>query len=517
MKEEKIFESLEDIDEKYVVEARNKEGKKQTIWVKWAAVAACAVIVAAVVLGVNAIKKSGLIGPDISQSSSEPQESEQENTSTSQASESEVSEQESTVEKDPFKLTAVMATYPDPVAPNMSKEKFFASQEHREWNYLRSANIQKSREFQPGMSGYYENIMKQLLVSEDENTVCSPLNTYIAFAMLAEVTDGSTRQQILDMLEIPDIETLRNNVSALWESNYADTPSIKSVLGNSLWLRNDFDYKPDTLSRLAENYYASSFSGAPGSEEMDQALQKWTDDNTGGLLKEYTDNMKTDPDMIMEIVSTIYYKAQWDTIFSKDETTREIFHGSLGDTTVDMMNKYCSIKGLYMTDKFAALQRSITEGGVMYFILPNEGVDVNELLSDPEVLDIIYDYDFRNEKYTLWDLYISVPKFKVSYKTNLTEALKALGVTELFDASADFSPLTENAEGIYFSGASHTAMIEIDEDGITGAAYTELEWGGGGLDEQPEEYHFVLDRPFAFILTSRDQSILFSGIVRNID
>ena len=112
---------------------------------------------------------------------------------------------------------------------------------------------------------------------------------------------------------------------------------------------------------------------------------------------------------------------------------------------------------------------------------------------------------------------MSVPKFKVSYKTNLTEALKALGVTELFDASADFSPLTENAEGIYFSGASHTAMIEIDEDGITGAAYTELEWGGGGLDEQPEEYHFVLDRPFAFILTSRDQSILFSGIVRNID
>ena len=435
---------------------------------------------------------------------------------SSQSSEPQESEQESTDEKDPFKLTAVMATYPDPVAPNMSKEKFLTSQEHREWIHLRNANIQKSREFQPGMSGYYENIMKQLLVSEDENTVCSPLNTYIAFAMLAEVTDGNTRQQILDMLEIPDIETLRNNVSALWESNYVDTPSIKSVLGNSLWLRNNVEYKSDTLSRLAENYYASSFSGVPGSEEMNQALQKWTDDNTGGLLKEYTDKMKTDPYTIMEIVSTIYYKASWEICFRKDETTQEIFHGSLGDTTVDMMKRISS-DSVYISDKFVATKTAVNDGGYMYFILPNEDVDVNELLSDPEAMGLSKGTDIEQGKWIWRELYLSVPKFKVSYKTDLTEALKALGVTDvLFFDSADFSPLTEKVKNIFLNKAEHAAMLEIDEEGITGAAYTELGATGGG-DPELEEYHFVLNRPFAFILTSRDQSILFSGIVRNID
>ena len=48
-----------------------------------------------------------------------------------------------------------------------------------------------------------------MLVSEDENTVCSPINLYIAFAMLAETSDGNTRQQILDMLGAQDMDTLR--------------------------------------------------------------------------------------------------------------------------------------------------------------------------------------------------------------------------------------------------------------------------------------------------------------------
>ena len=38
-----------------------------------------------------------------------------------------------------------------------------------------------------------------------------------------------------------------------------------------------------------------------------------------------------------------------------------------------------------------------------------------------------------------------------------------------------------------------------------------------GAAKPDEEIEFVLDRPFMFIVTGRDGSILFSGIVRNID
>lgn len=32
---------------------------------------------------------------------------------------------------------------------------------------------------------------------------------YMALAMLAELTDGNSRQQVLDLLDVPDLETLR--------------------------------------------------------------------------------------------------------------------------------------------------------------------------------------------------------------------------------------------------------------------------------------------------------------------
>lgn len=49
MKEEKIFESIADIDERYVAEARTKSArKKQPVWIKWVAAAACFALVVAV-------------------------------------------------------------------------------------------------------------------------------------------------------------------------------------------------------------------------------------------------------------------------------------------------------------------------------------------------------------------------------------------------------------------------------------------------------------------------------------
>ena len=55
--------------------------------------------------------------------------------------------------------------------------------------------------------GLNQSCLLYTSVSENENTVCSPINLYIAFAMLAETSDGNTRQQNLDMLGDQDMDT----------------------------------------------------------------------------------------------------------------------------------------------------------------------------------------------------------------------------------------------------------------------------------------------------------------------
>ena len=90
---------------------------------------------------------------------------------------------------------------------------------------------------------------------------------------------------------------------------------------------------------------------------------------------------------------------------------------------------------------------------------------------------------------------------------------------DVFDASADFSSLTDESAGMSLGKVEQTIVIEIDEDGITSGTKTEVPIKDyETLPTVPRySYEFILDRPFAFILTGEDKSIILSGVVRNID
>ena len=502
MKKEDLFEALEDIDAESVKKARAYKGHKKTLWTKFVAVAACAAIVITAIWAVPMLRNRN------------QDQTDGEIADTGESSSNEGNTQNPRRENFPGTMT-VLAAYPEPVAVSMSGQEFMESEAHWDWMSANLEMVKETKELQTGLTDYNAALMEKLLVSENENTVFSPLNTYIAFAMLAEVSEGNTRQQILDMLGASDIETLRENVNSLWNSNYADTPVLKSILANSIWLDNSVRYNGDTLNVLANNYYASSFSGTPGSAEMDGALRNWTDDNTGGLLKDYTKDMKIAPDTILEILSTIYYKAMWTDDFYDQVTAPETFHGTNGDTTVDMMHK-TEMAAVFRTDNFTAVGRGLTDSGSMYFFLPNEGVDVNNLASDSDVLRVMQ-YDPDSNEWSYPEVNLSIPKFKVTGKIDLLDALSELGVTDaLVPGIADFTPLTTERDDLFLDKAEHAAMVEIDEQGVTGAAYTELAVDEGAV-EPDEIIDFVLDRPFMFMVTGRDGSVLFAGIVRNID
>ncbi|MBR4795656.1 MAG: serpin family protein [Lachnospiraceae bacterium] len=491
MKKEELFEALSDIDPNSVEKARAYKKKKPKIWTKVVAAAACLAVIIGVIWGVPSLRNTGL------KETAENSKTNESADNTTQA------------------IKTVLTAYPTMIGQGMSPDEFMSGADNDWWESYIDKRL-ASMELQGGMNEYYSKMMQQLLTGDEDNTVCSPLNTYMALAMLAEITDGNTREQILNVLNVKDIETLRKNVNTVWNANYVDIPILTSVLANSMWLKDGVNFNDDTLNTLASDYYASSFVGDPASEAMNEALRKWTDDNTGGLLKEYIGELKLNPTTVIGLMSTIYYKALWNNDFAKAATAKETFHGVNGDTVVDMMHKYEQIKYLYRTDSFASIGLSLDYSGTMYFFLPNEGVDVNSLLSNPDVFKAMGD-DYDDPNFDFLKVNMSIPKFKVSAKTDLNDAIKALGITDVFDpVLADFSPLTKDSNGLFVDRTEHAAMVEIDEKGVTGAAYTAVL--ADGMGAEPEEiYDFVLDRPFMFVITGADGSILFAGVVRNIN
>ena len=481
MNKEKLFETLGDIDDKNVKNAREYKRSKITSLQRWMALVAVAAVAIVAISVTPLFNKS---------------------------------------DKDPFGVTypssmkTVLASYPAPVGAGMTSQEYAESEDY--WKNL--VALRDKYATTAGYSGrtapYYSAISSLLLSESEENTVCSPLNTYIAFAMLAETADGNTRQQILDMLGAKSVEELRREVKSIWESNYVNNPDLKSLLANSLWLNKKYDFNENTLKTLAESYYASSFMGTPGSEDMNKALRDWTNANTGNLLTEFTQNMSIAPETVLELVSTIYFKASWEDKFYETNNTTETFHGTKGDTIAAMMHQ-SQVTTFYETEQFTAIGLDLFGSGTMYFFLPKEGVNVNELASCKEVFRIAC-----NENSGEWAMpmvNISLPKFKVSQQTDLLPVLRALGVTDALDPDlADFSPVTKSETPLYVNKANHAALVEVDEDGVTGAAYTEIAMTEGAM-LCTDEVDFTLDRPFMFVVTGGDNSVLFTGMVKNIE
>ena len=153
----------------------------------------------------------------------------------------------------------------------------------------------------------------------------------------------------------------------------------------------------------------------------------------------------------------------------------------------------------------------------MWFLLPDEGVSPEELLSDGEAMDFLFTADkeeWEEQKFLIVNK--AVPKFDVSSQFDLGEGLRELGVTDVFDPEkSDFSPMTAGgAGGIVLSRADHAARVVIDEEGCTAAAFTVMAYAGAAKPPD-EEVDFVLDRPFLFCITGISGLPLFVGVVNS--
>ena len=256
-----------------------------------------------------------------------------------------------------------------------------------------------------------------LQTKNNENKIWSPINAYIGLAMTTELTEGETRQQILDVLGVNDTDTLRKQVSALWESVYQDDSNEVCVLANSLWLEKGLGYNQETMDALAYHYYASVYQTDLGSSRANKDIAAWINNNTGRFLKEYTKNINLDADTIIALYSTLYFQSKWGDEFDENKNTEGVFHSPDGDTQAVYMNKDLEMMYYYWGENFSAVSMHLKNGSRMWFILPDEGQTSNDVLKNGTYMDMILSNDWENSKFMKVNL--SVPKFDVAATMNL--------------------------------------------------------------------------------------------------
>ncbi len=379
-------------------------------------------------------------------------------------------------------------------------------------------SIKKQREHYgagKNLNVFFENSIKSILAGKsDENAVFSPVNVYMALSMLAEVSSGETRNQILDALCAENIDSLRTQVHSVWNACYRDDGKTVSKMANSLWLKDGIGYNDQTVNLLSSHYYASVFQGDMLSSEYNKCYREWLKKETGGLLDKMLENKAFDSNTIMAIASTLYFSAGWETEFEKALTKKDIFHTNNGDIECDFMN--ISEQGAYYYgSKFSAITRNLKSDGRMYFILPDDGFSVADIINDEEALQFMTaPFGWKNIAYCKINL--SIPKFDISQKQDIVSAFEKMGITNCFNRdTADFSNIfTDSTGGVAISKVEHGVRIKVDETGCEGAAYTDLHLSGSAAPSE-DIVNFTLNKPFIFVVTSPDGLPLFIGTVNN--
>ena len=168
------------------------------------------------------------------------------------------------------------------------------------------------------------------IFADSENRIYSPISLYAALAMLTEMTDGDTKQQVMDLLGAADSETLRRTVRDLWMSVYLDDGRSVCRLANGAFLRENADVKQEAVDALVDWYYASTYRVPMGTAEADKAIAGWLNQNTGGLLSEETGNIRTDGNDLLRLYNTIYYKSSWRDAFESSRTREDVFTAANG-------------------------------------------------------------------------------------------------------------------------------------------------------------------------------------------
>ncbi|RLM65241.1 hypothetical protein C2845_PM16G14910 [Panicum miliaceum] len=113
-----------------------------------------------------------------------------------------------------------------------------------------------------------------------------------------------------------------------------------------------------------------------------------------------------------------------------------------------------------------------------------------------------------------------VPKFRFSFKFDVRNALRQLGLTAPFNKDvADLSGMVSNMppEGLYVSAVRQTSAVEVDEEGTTAVAamYSASSPTYSAPEKPPPPpMSFVADHPFMFAIVEYEKAeVLFLGHV----
>lgn len=339
------------------------------------------------------------------------------------------------------------------------------------------------------------------------NSFYSPLSMYLATAMLAESTAGSTQKELLDALGTADAAELRKQASLLYQHTAFQKDDAALLLSNSFWInsRPGFSYHDSLFETLADHYDAEGYAAPFGTDAAAEQVSKWIADKTRGRLKEQiaaADNPLT----TLILINTLYFSSQWEHRLYPDGTKE--FQATDGSVRAPYLSG-SFVTTVIAAEQYTAADLPMTNGCTMRVVLPSNDRTPNELYTDSALLESICRASGSRMK-----LHLEMPEFQYTAGLDLTKILPQLSVSRVFHDDADFSPLT-NTPGVFLAYAAQKSCITVNENGCEAAAFTYYGAPTKSITSstpQQQPYLLTLNRPFLYLVIKDGIPVIIGAV-----
>ena len=347
-------------------------------------------------------------------------------------------------------------------------------------------------------------------ISENKNSLISPLSVSIALTMTANGSNKQTRAQMENLL-CGDITLDNFNKYLYTYLNHLPTENKSKInISNSIWFRDDENrliVEQDFLQKNANYFKADIYKSAFDGKTL-KDINTWANKKTEGMIDSILEEINTDD--VMYLINAVVFDAKWETEYNKKDITDDIFINIKNENkTVEMM---CSKENLYINNQNCKGFIKPYKNNDYKFIalLPAEDLDINEFISGltgEYFLNLL-----ENAEETLVTAYL--PKFSNEYEISMNDSLSEMGIPDAFSPdNADFSKLGKSSYGnIYIGEVLHKTFISVDEAGTKAGAITKVTMKdeSAALDEKVVK----LNRPFVYAIIDGETNIpIFIGTI----
>lgn len=372
-----------------------------------------------------------------------------------------------------------------------------------------------------GNNTFAWDVYREIAADAPGNVFVSPFSMSAALGMTLAGADGETLTEMSQVLGVTLPEPAWHSAfgGLIRDLNGEFDRGYTLYVANRLWGQEGYPFEADFLATNRDDYGAPlepwDFRADP--EGGRERVNGWVAEQTQDRIQDLLPAGSVTVDTRLVLANAIYFLGDWAVPFDPEDTVDGPF------TRLDGSTVTAPIMSLDTSDlEENPFSIGFFDGGTVVR-LPYQDDEVSMLLVVPDATDGlpaleaaidagVVDGWFGALDSSSASFYLRMPKFEVTFESDLVPVLGALGMSTPFSAdTANFDRMAQAQEDgrLFITGVYHKAFVKVDEVGTEAAAASGVVVGVESAPPMVDATH-----PFLFVI--RDDltgSVLFVGRV----